>query len=64
MGYSEKQIKELEETINKVPVDLVIIGTPIDLTRIIKFRVPTLRVKYELNERGKLTLKVVLQKYI
>ena len=48
MGYSDKQIRDLEATINRVPCDVVIIGTPIDLKRIIKIKKPALRVTYEL----------------
>lgn len=53
MGYGDKQIKDLEDTISKVPCDSVIIGTPIDLRRLIKFRKPAIRVNYELQEIGK-----------
>ena len=54
--------KELEETINKSDVDLVVIGTPIDLSRVIKINKPTQRVRYELQEIGQPTLKDVLMK--
>jgi predicted GTPase len=64
MGYGEDQIKELEETINGVECDAVIVGTPIDLTRIIKIDKPAYRVKYELQEIGKPTLEDVLQEYV
>lgn len=50
MGYSKKQMKDLQETINKVPAELVIIGTPIDLRRIVKFNKPSVRIRYELEE--------------
>ncbi|MBN1667225.1 MAG: GTPase, partial [Anaerolineales bacterium] len=61
MGYGEQQVKELEQTINAADVDLVVIGTPIDLTRIIKINKPSQRVRYELQEIGQPTLKDVLQ---
>jgi len=64
MGYGAKQMKELEESINATPVDLVIIGTPIDLTRVIKINKPALRVQYELQEIGKPDLEDVLQDFI
>jgi predicted GTPase len=64
MGYGEKQIKELEETINAVECDAVIIGTPIDLSRIIKINKPAYRVIYELQEIGKPTLEDVLKKFL
>lgn len=50
MGYSELQRHELEETINRVPCDLVLVATPIDLARVIKINKPTLRVTYEVEE--------------
>lgn len=62
MGYGDKQTKELEETINKADVDMVIIGTPIDLSRVIKINKPYQRVRYELQEIGQPTLKDVLMK--
>jgi predicted GTPase len=62
MGYGEKQVKDLEATINKTDAQLVIIATPIDLARIVKFKKPTVRVTYELEEIGTPTLKEVLQK--
>ncbi|HAX70631.1 MAG TPA: GTPase, partial [Anaerolineae bacterium] len=62
MGYGDKQTKELEETINKADVDMVIIGTPIDLSRVIKIKKPYQRVRYELQEIGQPTLKDVLMK--
>ena len=64
MGYGEKQVKELEETINAVDCDAVIVGTPIDLTRIIKVNKPAYRVRYELQEIGKPTLEDVLKKFL
>lgn len=63
MGYSEEQIKELEETINSTPVDLVLIGTPIDLSRVLKLKVPAVRVRYELLEIGSPSLSDVLSTY-
>jgi predicted GTPase len=64
MGYSEKQVKDLEETINKVPCDTVIIGTPINLARIITFNKPAVRVSYELEEIGTPDLKTILGKFV
>jgi len=60
MGYGEQQIKDLEATIDKVEADLVIIATPIDLGRIVKFKKNTVRVTYELEEIGTPTLKEIL----
>ena len=64
MGYGEKQVKDLETTINKVPCDLVVIGTPIDLKRIVKMKKPALRVGYELQEIGTPNLKTILDEFI
>ncbi len=61
MGYGEAQMKDLEATINKADVDLVVIGTPIDLKRIIKINKPSQRVRYELQEIGKPTLEDILK---
>ncbi len=62
MGYGAAQIKDLEATINQSDVDMVIIGTPIDLKRIIKINKPSQRVRYELQEIGQPTLEDVLKK--
>jgi len=64
MGYGKKQIQELEDTINAVDCDIVIIGTPIDLSRIIKINKKSIRVKYELQEIGKPNLEEVLSQKI
>ncbi len=61
MGYGDEQIRELEETIRNADVDLVIIGTPIDLRRILKIEQPSQRVRYELQEIGQPTLRDLLQ---
>jgi len=64
MGYGKKQIQELEDTINAVDCDIVIIGTPIDLSRIIKINKKSIRVKYELQEIGRPDLEEVLSQKI
>jgi predicted GTPase len=61
MGYGDEQTRELEETINRADVDLVIIGTPIDLERIVNINKPTQRVRYELQEIGQPTLEDLLK---
>ncbi|PWH15304.1 MAG: GTPase [Anaerolineae bacterium] len=61
MGYGEEQTRELEETIRRADVDLVIIGTPIDLRRVIHIDKPFQRVRYELQEIGQPTLEDVLK---
>lgn len=61
MGYGEAQTRDLEATINAADVDMVIIGTPIDLTRVLKINKPYQRVRYELQEIGQPTLEDVLK---
>ncbi len=61
MGYGEAQTRDLEETIRNADVDMVIIGTPIDLTRILKIDKPAQRVRYELQEIGQPTLESLLK---
>lgn len=61
MGYGSEQIKELEQTINGSDCDIVVIGTPIDLGRLLTIEKPSVRVKYELAETGELTLEHVLR---
>ncbi|MCD6463617.1 MAG: GTPase [Thermotogae bacterium] len=64
MGYGEKQIKELEETINKADADAVIIGTPIDLRRVTHLNKPAVRVKYELQEIGSPNLEEIIDEFL
>ncbi|MDP6923378.1 MAG: cyclic 2,3-diphosphoglycerate synthase [Candidatus Scalindua sp.] len=64
MGYSSKQITELEETINQTECDTVITGTPIDLGKIIRINKPTIRANYELQETSKPDLKSLITDYI
>jgi predicted GTPase len=52
MGYSEEQIKELEMTINSADCDVVVVGTPIDLGRLLKLNRPVVRVRYRIEEVG------------
>jgi predicted GTPase len=64
MGYGKQQIADLEKTINATPCDVVVIGTPIDLNRIVKINKPTVRVTYELQEIGFPNLQMVLDKFV
>ena len=64
LGYSEKQIAELKETIDKVPCDVVVIGTPIDLRRVVSINQPTVRVKYDLKVLGPVSLEQILDDFI
>jgi predicted GTPase len=61
MGYGDEQVKDLEETINNTACDVVIIGTPIDLRRIIDIKHPSVRVTYDLEEISTPTVADVLQ---
>ncbi|NUO08557.1 MAG: GTPase [Candidatus Brocadia sp.] len=61
MGYGHSQMEELRETIDRTPCDLVIIGTPIDLRKLISIDKPTDRVRYHLQEIGTPTLKELLE---
>lgn len=62
LGYREVQVQELEETINAVPCDLVIIGTPFDLRRVVSFNKPAVRARYELRELGAPKLEDILDR--
>ena len=64
MGYGDEQKADLEATINAVECDVVVIGTPIDLSRIVKINKPTVRVGYELQEIGSPNLEQVLARFI
>jgi predicted GTPase len=61
MGYGDEMVAELEQTINNADVDLVIIGTPIDLAGLLKINKPSQRVRYELQEIGQPTLADILE---
>jgi len=64
MGYGDQQIKDLEATIENTDCDSVIIGTPIDLNRIIKINKPNTRVYYDLQEIGSPNLREILDDFI
>ncbi|RKY85805.1 GTPase, partial [candidate division KSB1 bacterium] len=64
IGYGEKQIRDLEETINRTECDSVIVATPIDLRRVVKLNKPATRVKYELQEIGDPTLSSLIEGFI
>jgi predicted GTPase len=64
LGYGEKQVAELKETIDRTPCDVVVIGTPIDLRRVIAINKPTVRVKYELEVLGPVSLERILGEFI
>ena len=64
MGYGDQQMKDLEKTIAKTECEVVIIGTPIDLRRVIKIKQPSVRVTYDLQEIGQPTLVDVLKPFL
>ncbi len=64
MGYGDKQVKDLEKTINNTDCDSVIIGTPIDLNRIVKIKKPNTRVYYDLQEIGHPNMNEVIDEFV
>ncbi|MBC8489093.1 MAG: GTPase [Bacteroidetes bacterium] len=64
MGYSEQQLKDLETTINNTECDAVVIGTPIDLNRLIKIDKPNTRVYYDLQEIGYPNLEGIIEEFV
>jgi predicted GTPase len=64
MGYGDEQIRDLETTINKAECDVVVIGTPIDLSRIIRINKPTVRIRYSLRELTKPDLPEILGTFL
>jgi predicted GTPase len=63
MGYTDEQIKDLQDTIDNTPADVVVSGTPIDLNRVLKANKPIVRVFYRLEELSEPDLEEVLAKY-
>jgi predicted GTPase len=64
MGYGDEQLKDLEATINNCECDTVVIGTPIDLNRVIKIDKPSVRVHYDLQSIGTPRLEDVINKFV
>ena len=64
MGYGEKQMEELEETINKSNCETIIIGTPIDLGRLLTIKIPSVRVTYDLEEQGSPSLEEIVKEFL
>lgn len=64
VGYGDKQIAELKATIDSTPCDAVVIGTPIDLRRVMTIDKPTVRAKYELKVLGPVTLEEILEEFL
>lgn len=64
MGYGKEQIKELEDTLNKVPCDVIISATPVDLSKILKINKEIIRIYYELQEIGSPNLEEILDEFL
>ncbi|MFO7938324.1 MAG: cyclic 2,3-diphosphoglycerate synthase [Bacteroidales bacterium] len=64
MGYGDQQVKDLEKTINKTDCDSVIIGTPIDLNRIVNIKKPNTRVYYDLQEIGHPNFNQIIDEFV
>jgi len=64
MGYGKKQIRELEQTINDIDCDVIISGTPIDLTRILKTKKPIVRIRYGVGDKTAQEIEKILLKFL
>jgi predicted GTPase len=64
MGYGKKQIKELEQTINNTDCDVVVSGTPIDLTRILKTKKPLVRIRYSVGDATSREIEEFINKFL
>jgi predicted GTPase len=64
MGYGGEQLRELAETLLRVPADAVVVGTPVDLRRLLRLDKPAAKVRYELEERGSPTLGELLRAWL
>ncbi len=64
MGYSKQQIKDLQETINKADCDIILDGSPVNLSRLIKINKPIVNVNYELEEVSKPNLNDVIKNFV
>jgi predicted GTPase len=64
MGYGDDQLRDLEKTINNCDCDAVIIGTPVDLNRIINIKKPITRVYYDLQSIGQPSLEDVIEDFL
>jgi predicted GTPase len=64
VGYSEKQIVELKDTIDATPCDVTIVGTPVDLRRIMRLNKPAVRVTYELQVIGPICLEEIVESFL
>jgi predicted GTPase len=63
-GYFPEQLKDMEATIQQTPCDLVLVATPIDLSRLIRISQPVLRVSYRVEDWGEPTLKTLIEGFL
>jgi predicted GTPase len=61
MGYSHQQMRDLGETINRAESDLVLVATPIDLTRLLSINKPSIRIRYEYRDNSEPTLETIIK---
>jgi len=64
LGYNDKQVEDLKATIEATPCDLVLVGTPIDLKKFVNLTKPTVRVKYELQVLGDISLEEIVDGFL
>jgi predicted GTPase len=64
IGYGKKQIKDLQETINATKCDVIVSGTPIDLTRVLRTSIPIVRIRYGVGEKTALELETILGRFL
>lgn len=64
LGYYEDQLADLQTSINATPCDMVLVGSPIDITRVVDIKKPAMRVRYDLEEIGEPSLKTVLKDFL
>jgi len=64
MGYTAQQIEDLEKTLNNVKADIILNGSPIDLTKLIKTNKPIVKVSYDIEPIGSPTIEEVLDTFI
>jgi predicted GTPase len=64
MGYSSSQIRELEKTINRIPCDTVVVGTPVNLGRYLRIKKPVANVTYEIHAMEKPSISDIVKKFI
>ncbi|UCG91982.1 MAG: GTPase, partial [candidate division WOR-3 bacterium] len=64
LGYGQKQIRELQKSINSTPADAIVIATPVDLRKFLRLNKPAAKVNYELKEKAGSKLEILLKKYL